>query len=894
MKISFNINFHTVWGQVLYITGSIPELGSWNNLQARQMRHAGDGNWTLEIELPDENILFEYRYFLLSNEKRIFEEWQRNHRIEIHDVRQSYTLVDYWQNWTQNRTEYSSAFLKSWFAHPCDKFERSVKSDRKVIFKVLAPKIRKNESLAMLGNQEGMGNWSPDKAILLSCDHFPEWRIELDSSQFTFPVEYKFCVIRDEDKQFLRWEDGENRTLYVPSIKERETLVVSGLQFRDSIPDWKCAGTVIPVFSLRSETSFGIGDFSDLKQMIDWLSQTGQRILQILPINDTTATGTWMDSYPYNAISIYALHPIYLSLSQLGKLKKKENRIFFEEKQKELNALDKVDYEKVYQTKWMFFQELFDQEEKVVLQSEEFLLFFENNKDWLIPYAAFSYLRDKNGTSNFKNWTDFYPYNKKKIEKLCHSDNDWYSKIAIYYYLQYHLHKQLIEVKSYAYLKGIVLKGDIPIGISKTSVEAWCEPELFNMNFQTGAPPDDFSVTGQNWGFPTYNWEAMENNHFEWWKRRFRKMSDYFDAYRIDHILGFFRIWEIPDHSVQGLLGYFVPALPFSVEEIENAGMRFDFERFTKPYIHENILKELFEDQAGEVSQIYFERITSSSFALKEKFNTQQKIKKHFEGKTDDKSIAVRENLYALCNDVLFIEDRTRPDHYHPRISAGSSYVYKDLNNADRYAFDFLYWNYFYQRHTYFWKEQGLKKLTPLISATNMLVCGEDLGMIPQSVPEVMKKLQILSLEIERMPKESNIEFTNLHKLPYLSVCMTSTHDMSTLRGWWKENREKTQRYYNHVLGGEGNAPEECTPYLCEQIIRTHLQSPSMLTIIPLQDWLSMDQTLRREKESEDRINIPANPRHNWNYRMHISLEELLSHPEFKNKIISLVEESGR
>ena len=894
MKISFNINFHTVWGQVLYVTGSTPELGSWNNLQAREMQYAGNGNWNLDIELPDEGVEFEYRYFLLSNGKQIFEEWQRNHRVRIQDVRQDYTLIDYWQNRPGNSTEYSSAFLKSWFAHPCDKFERVVKSSRKVIFKVLAPQIKRDESLAILGNQDELGDWQSDKALIMSCDDFPEWKIELDSSRFTFPVEYKFCIVQNSDRSFVRWEDGENRTLYIPSIRDHETLVVSGLQFRGSESGWKCAGTVIPIFSLRSGKSFGIGDLGDLKTMIDWLNKTKQRILQILPINDTSTNGTWMDSYPYNAISIYALHPVYLNLSQMGKLRDRERNAFFEETQKKLNALDKVDYEKVAQAKWQFFRELFVQEERAVLQSDEFGLFFKNNKEWLIPYAAFSYLRDKTGSPDFKTWEDFYPYDKKKVENLCHPGNSWYSRIAIYYFLQFHLHKQLTEAKNYAYHRGIVLKGDIPIGINRTSVEAWSEPELFNMDFQIGAPPDDFSITGQNWGFPAYNWEAMEKTQYDWWKKRFRKMSDYFDAYRIDHILGFFRTWEIPNHSIQGLLGYFVTALPFSAEEIENAGMTFDAGRLTQPFINESHLPELFGDLTAEVCQLYLNRATSSLFTLKEDFNSQQKIRHCFEGKSNPESLRIQEGLFSLCNEVLFIEDRSKAGNYHPRIAGSASFVYKDLSSSDKYAFDFLYWNYFYQRHNDFWKEQGLKKLTPLISATNMLVCGEDLGMIPHCVPEVMQKLQILSLEIERMPKESPIEFTNLKRLPYLSVCMPSTHDMSTLRGWWKEDKKKTQRYFNQVLQQEGEAPEECRPELCEQILRNHLHSPAMLTIIPLQDWLSMEETLRRENEEEERINIPANPRHNWNYRMHITLEELLSNTKFNDKLTGLIKESDR
>ena len=150
-----------------------------------------------------------------------------------------------------------------------------------------------------------------------------------------------------------------------------------------------------------------------------------------------------------------------------------------------------------------------------------------------------------------------------------------YPHISIYYFIQFHLHLQLLEATNYARANGVVLKGDIPIGISRNSVEAWTEPHYFNLNGQAGAPPDDFSVNGQNWGFPTYNWEVMEQDDYSWWMKRFRKMSEYFDAYRIDHILGFFRIWEIPMHAVHGLLGQFVPSLPMSREEIESYGLPF-------------------------------------------------------------------------------------------------------------------------------------------------------------------------------------------------------------------------------------------------------------------------------------------------------------------------------
>jgi len=883
-----------VWGQTICITGSLPELGSWDTALAKEMNYTGNGNWSLELDLPEKPVDFEYRYFLRSNSQLLFEEWQRNHKQRITDTGQNYVFIDYWQNRPQNTVFYSSAFYKSWFAHPCDKTERIVNSKKKLCIKVLASDVERNQSVAITGNQQELGNWETDKALIMSCVDFPEWSIELDVTALSYPIEYKFCIIDNESKSLIEWEEGENRVLNESLVNGHETGIVSGLQFRKNSIEWKCAGAVIPVFSLRSETSFGIGDFGDLKKCIDWLKLTSQKILQILPINDTTQTHTWTDSYPYNAISIYALHPLYLNLKAMGELNSTERKLFFENKQVELNALEALDYEEVEKYKWLFFREIFAQEGNKTLQSAEYLSFFEKNKEWLIPYAAYSHLRENYHTCNFLLWGEYNRYDKDAIEKFCQPNKKHYPEIALYYYLQFHLHKQLTEVKGYAYSKGIVLKGDIPIGISKTSIEAWTDPQFFNNRYQTGAPPDDFSATGQNWGFPTYNWEQMEADHYHWWRKRFQKMADYFDAFRIDHILGFFRIWEIPENSVQGLLGWFSPALPFSEEEIKDAGFDFQLEQYTNAHINTQFLPELFGEYTEEVTQVYLNQTSSRHFALAEPVDTQLKIQAHFSGKEDNKSRTIQAGLFAICNEVLFIEDKQSANHFHPRISAYCSYMYRELDTANRNAFDYLYLNYFYQRHNEFWKEQGLKKLTPLISCTDMLVCGEDLGMIPPCVPEVMHELQILSLEIERMPKENNREFADLSQLPYLSVCTTSTHDMPTLRMEWKENPEKTQRYYNGVLMREGNAPQDCLPDICEQIISNHLHANSLLAIIPIQDWLSMDEDIRRKDEDSERINIPANPRHYWRYRMHLSLEILLNADNLNEKIIRLINQTQR
>lgn len=894
MKVTFNINFHTVWGQKLCIVGSLPDLGAWNPSFAREMHYTGDGNWQLQLELPADIQAFEYRYFIRANDKSVFEEWEKNHRIALDGNAEQYTLYDYWQVRPPHLAFYSSAFIQSLFAHPCDKFERVVKSDKHLIIKLSAPRVGNDQTVAVSGNQAILGNWAPEQAVMMSCDRFPDWQVTLDASRIVYPLEYKFLVCRSDTREPVYWESGDNRTLTLPPQQARETVTLSGLRFREELPPWRCAGCVIPVFSLRSEKSFGVGDLADLRLLVDWARKTRQRIIQVLPMNDTVWTHTRADSYPYSAISTYAIHPMYISLDWLGELENPLSAARYNEWGQALNREEAVNYEDVVEQKLAYCREFYAQAGEAVLQSDGFGAFFTENKEWLVPYAAFCFLRDLYRKPDFGQWDEYAVYDAARIQQLCHPGSAHYREIAFFYFLQYMLHKQFKSVSDYARSHGIVLKGDIPIGISRNSVEAWTEPKYFNMNGQAGAPPDDFSPIGQNWSFPTYNWAEMEKDGLSWWKKRFKKLSGYFDAFRIDHILGFFRIWEIPQEYIQGLCGHFSPALPLTKDEIEQYGLVFNEKQFTTPLIHADYLPELFGEHANEAKSTYLMQSSPHHYILNPACDTQQKIRALFDGKTDKKSETLRNGLFTIANEVLFVRDPVEKRKFHPRISGSQSYAYKELDNSGRYAFDQLYWHFFYHRHNDFWKNQALKRLTPLVNSTDMLVCGEDLGMIPESVPDVMNKLQIFSLEVERMPKTPQREFTDLRTLPYHSVCTTSTHDMPTLRGWWEENPEKTQRYYNNVLQQPGKAPEKCTAEISMQIIRNHLDAPSMLTVIPLQDWLSLDDALKHSDPDAERINIPANPHHYWQYRMHIPLEELLAADELNEKISSLITASGR
>ena len=628
MILSFNIEYRTSWGEEIKVLGSVPELGSNMPGQAVPM-HTVDGiHWTAEVEigLPETKEIH-YSYHVYRDGQAVRNEWNSLPRVLYvsDDPAKTYRLEDSWKNLPEQQYFYTSAFTESLLAHH-DREAAPRGCQRSLVLKAYAPCIDNGHALAVCGSVDALGGWNPDKAILMSDANFPEWQVEIDASDLTFPLEYKFVLYKKEESRVVAWENNPNRYLADPKLGDAETLVVGDRYVYFSLPAWKGAGTAIPVFSLRSEGSFGVGDFGDLTKMIDWAVKTHQKAVQILPINDTTMTHSWTDSYPYSSISIYAFHPMYTDLRQLGTLDDREKMEQFEQRRQELNALPAIDYEAVNEAKWEYFRLIFAQEGEAVLASEDFRAFFETNKEWLQPYAAFSYLRDTYGTPDFRSWPRHAEYHQPEIDTLCAPGTPNYPQIAIYYYIQYQLHRQLLAATRHARANGVVLKGDIPIGISRNSVEAWKEPHYFNLNGQAGAPPDDFSANGQNWGLPTYNWDVMEQDGYAWWMKRFRKMSEYFDAYRIDHILGFFRIWEIPMNAVHGLLGQFVPALPMTHEEIESYGLGFRPE-FLKPYIHEYFLGQMFGPHTDYVKQTFIEPTdTWEVYRMRPEFDTQRKV----------------------------------------------------------------------------------------------------------------------------------------------------------------------------------------------------------------------------------------------------------------------------
>ena len=890
MTVQFNIEYKAMFGEQIVVNIQTEEG------ELKLPLETTDGErWACDwcVESPEKS--YTYYYSVEREGRAVKTEWLMiKHQLDVNARKAAvYTLYDHWKAMPEDAFLYSSAFTDC-INHQAPQVMKPETGSKIVRLIVRAPQLRDGERLGVLGADKALGAWDVQKILPMTQHTYNEWVADIDATHLEGShLEFKFVAFRNAKNELL-WENSMNRTVDLPEMKAGELVSYELDQAFFALYNRKLAGTQVPVFSLRTRKSAGIGDFGDLKTMIDFVASTGQKVLQLLPINDTTITHTWTDSYPYSCISVFAIHPQYADLHALPELKDAKARAEAEKTRAELNALDKIDYEKVNDFKINYLRQIFNQEGGKMMKTAEYKAFFQDAELWLVPYAQYSYLRDKNGTADFNQWPDHQVWDEAERKALADPKTTAYKNVAFFYFVQFVLDRQMQEAHEHAKAKGVILKGDIPIGVNRNGCDVWTEPKYFNLNGQAGAPPDDFSVNGQNWEFPTYNWFEMLKDGCQWWNRRFKNMARYFDAYRIDHVLGFFRIWEIPVHSVHGLLGQFAPALAMSREEIESYGLHFQEDRFTRPFITDWVLDRMFHERAGEVKEKYLDRLDDERYQMKPEVDTQRKVEALFADATDEKELWLRDGLYALISDVLFVRDHTNPGVFHPRISAQLDFIYESLYDNDKAAFNRLYNDYFYRRNNQFWYQEAMKKLPKLVQATRMLVCAEDLGMVPDCVPWVMDELKILSLELQSMPKDPSVKFGHLSRNPYRSVCTISSHDMPTLRMWWDENIQRTQEYYNTMLYRQGPAPHPLPGWLASDIISRHLTSPSMLCILSIQDWLATDEALRLPDADAERINIPANPKHYWRYRMHLNIEDLAADKRFVQSITEMISQSGR
>ena len=605
MTLHFSIEYHTEWGQNVEVELCFLSPEGRTHME-RILLDTDDGClWKKSSTLRARTRRFMYTYVITEGSVVRRREWDMVPRLFPADEARTYFLADHWRDASESSHCYTDAYFAATGQGRLPDCSIAL-FPRTVIFRVQAPWLAPGERVALVGDQPALGNWDTQRALSLTPSARHEWSISISADGLRLPFQYKYVVLTPSEGNKaagVRWEEGPNR-----QTPANIQLSVAGGQWAVSLSDgeirleasrWRVAGLVVPLFSLRSEGSQGVGDFGDLREMAGWASSAGMHAVQLLPIYDTTQSRTALDSYPYNAISVHALHPIYADLRRLP-LRDEVKLAAFRKRWQKLNELPALDYVEVIRLKEEYLHCLY--EERASGLGEELRAFAEENAEWLLPYQVFCHLRDTYGTARFQGWRKLSAYNRSSVAAYARRHAD---EVGYYAFVQYILHRQLSDAAAYAHSRRVFLKGDLPIGISPCSVEAWQEPHLFHTDMSAGAPPDDFSRDGQNWGFPTYNWERMAQDGYLWWKQRLRGMSRYFSAYRIDHILGFFRIWQIPKGSPTALLGHFSPALPMTVGEIESYGMRFHEELF----VPDSPLPLSLPREGGEKAGLYHPRI---------------------------------------------------------------------------------------------------------------------------------------------------------------------------------------------------------------------------------------------------------------------------------------------
>lgn len=932
--IRFAVTAPTKYGEDLFISGDSSTLGHFNLASCVPMKYEVPGVWVAEVAHPRASGVVRYKYAIKGVDKKTisFEPGaSRVLRTNIASLEGDYLVRDTIRTGPDFSREIfsTSAFADVIFRRPHSSrkgvkiaaAENSAAVSKAVVlgkgayvarFSVFAERVRVDDEVCIVGL--GDSAWSKEHGAGLGtepvpmqdCDA-PEWAVSIAMPPHAHHIAYKF-VVRNKNTKEVCVEDtiervmdlnSEDKAYLARNIGAAAVVILDSERSLSYPQKWRGSGIAIPVFSLRSSTSCGVGEFNDLRKMVDLCVATGNQLLQLLPINDTTCFNSWRDSYPYSANSCFALHPQYLNIDSLGDMPESLYKEY-EADRAELNALAEIDYERMMEVKMRYIRKMYTLHKVEILKSADFERWFADNQTWLVPYALYRFLMEVNGTSDFDLWGARKSMTLAEMQRMVAPDSFHFDYIGQAYYVQYHLHKQLKGASDYASKNQVVFKGDLPIGVNRYCTDTWVNPHLFRLQMQAGAPPDFFSKNGQNWFFPTYDWEAMSKDSYGWWRARLGQMAKYFSAYRIDHILGFFRIWEIPSTNVTGMAGRMFPAHAISRSELESSGL-WDIQRFTMPYIRDGLLQECFQDDWWKIKDRFFEPLWHDRLKFKKEYDTEKKceaalaLPKNASAGDRKKNMKILQALYVLHSNVCLLQDVSQPDMFHPRFMMHETTSYRELPSADwKSALCQIYHDYFFRRQEELWRRSGLEKLPMMKSASNMLVCGEDLGFVPSSVPAVMNETCILSLKVQRMP-EGKAKFGIPKEYPYECVATTSSHDTSTFRGWWEEiGDEMRQQYWDSVMCRAGQAPSKCSPDIAEWALVDHLSCRAMWTVFPVQDLLAIDEQVRRPVAREEQINDPSNSMHYWRFRLHISIEDILGKQYLVDKLKNLNQDNGR
>lgn len=640
-------------------------------------------------------------------------------------------------------------------------------------------------------------------------------------------------------------------------------------------------GTAIPVGALKTADSCGVGEFLDLIPFADFCKKAGLKLIQLLPVNDT---GT--ESSPYSALSAFALHPLYISLKSLPEVEGKEELLKEITKlQKKYEKLPRFQYRELRRKKLELLQKIFESEKEKIISSSELSKWIKNNP-WIQVYSIFMQKKEKKHEASWKEWGEAQP-TKKELDDLWKDKKNQEGNF-FYAWVQMRLDEQFAKASKYAQSLGIKLKGDIPIMMNEDSCDAWAFPEYFNDEMRAGSPPDGPNPVGQNWGFPIYNWDNLKKDDYSWWKNRLIQASKYYQVYRIDHVLGFFRIWATPQRESTAMLGWTQPFEPITTDELHNLG--FSDDRITwlsVPHVPTNQIEAVnngdYLGTHGILAKI-MDRIGNE-----EMWRFKPEIKGEKDIWASDIPDNVKPRLAEFWRNRALV--RVADGLYSPLWTYHSTTAWQSLSDDEKYRLGQLIVTK-YSRMEVLWEEQARTLLGDLTSCTDMVACAEDLGSNPESLPRVLNDLSILSLRVVRWSRNWNAPgepYYQFGEYPYLSVTTSSVHDSSTARLWWLKEGDAWD-FYRTFPGDSDVQPGSYNSKTARYLLSKMAESNSAFCIHPLQDFLGLVEDYFDENPDNERVNIPGSVNEfNWTYRLPVTIEKLIKNKELISEINNIV-----
>lgn len=666
----------------------------------------------------------------------------------------------------------------------------------------------------------------------------------------------------------------------------------------------KRTGVVVPLSALYTKDSAACGDFLALKNLADFCEKAGFSVVQLLPVNDT---GT--QSSPYSGLSAFALHPLFIRINALPEFEAalkgcKQFASAYKNFEKNFTYKRRFDYDAVVNEKNQLLHLLYNYIEKTSAKSENESMQklpaqmekFIRANNWIIPYAVFKNIKDENMQASWKSWDEQVRNVSREKIMLKWNNKAKKSSHNFFVWCQMRASEQFKESAEYLRSKGIILKGDIPILMNEDSVDCWTYPEFFRQDLRAGSPPDGENPLGQNWGFPTYDWERLEADGFAWWKDRIKVSSQYYDAFRIDHVLGFFRIWAAKETETTAYLGHTVPYSDFSRKDLNDLGFSDDrIKWISEPHIPTGLIENITwnHDEAVAFLEQVCDRVNNEElWNFKKEISGDKEIYSKKFCDDERKDSAVKNALAEKWRDRSLIQ--IKKDRFIKVFTFEKSSAWKTLSWDEQEKLKNLFART-EEKENGLWKQQALSTLGAIVHASDMIPCAEDLGVNLKVMPEVLQKLEILSLKVVRWCREwekNGQPYIPFDQYPALSVATTSVHDSSTLRQWWNSEKDSVRAFLSACK--TENSPDSnsaFTPDIAEFILKTVAKCASLLLINPLQDYLFLEHCFYLENENDERINVPGSVNSfNWTYRIPVSIEEMSENKSLLNKIKTVVQ----